>query len=277
MLATITAALRRFITPAALSVAVIALALGGTATAAALISGSQIKRNSIPANRLTAKARAALHGAAGPAGAAGAVGAPGALGPIGASGAAGSSGAAASDGQPGPVGAASTVPGPQGPQGPAGANGSDGARGLPGSDCSGAPPIPGLPARQCPGAKGDTGPVGPPGDPCPSTDPACVGPPGAKGDQGDVGPIGPKGDPGSVAQVFTVTTGGIPLGAGEDLHSVSARCPDGSSVVAGGGRTVENLPIMRGSFRADAQTWTVQWASGNTNAVVEVQAYCAAA
>jgi len=91
----------------ALVVSLIALfvSLGGTSfAAAALISGTQIKPHSIPANRLTAAAFKALKGQRG---------LPGGTGPAGPAGATGTTGATGATGARGPQG-------PTGPTGPAG-------------------------------------------------------------------------------------------------------------------------------------------------------------
>lgn len=61
----------------------------GTATASSLINGRSIQKNSIPANRLTASARASLKGQRGPQGFPGNDGAPGQQGPPGPQGPAG--------------------------------------------------------------------------------------------------------------------------------------------------------------------------------------------
>lgn len=80
----------------ALVVSLIALfvALGGTAYASGLISGSQIRNHSIPAKKLTRSAIETLRGHRGPAGPKGATGATGAKGATGAVGATGSVGPA---------------------------------------------------------------------------------------------------------------------------------------------------------------------------------------
>jgi hypothetical protein len=93
---------------AALIIGVVALfiALGGTAVAAGVFSGTQIKRNSIPLNRLTSSARQTLSQP----------GPTGARGPAGAKGGNGARGQVGAKGDAGPQGAV----GPQGPQGPIG-------------------------------------------------------------------------------------------------------------------------------------------------------------
>ena len=129
--------LRRLLRGHATAVAYVALfaALGGSAYAAATITGANIKDGtvsgrdvkdrSIGANELTQKARDALASRPGPQGAPGAQGpkgdqgAPGAKGDRGAKGDAGPKG---EPGQAGPVG----PPGPQGFPGPQGANGVSG-------------------------------------------------------------------------------------------------------------------------------------------------------
>jgi hypothetical protein len=99
------------------------LALGGTSFAAAnLIDGSQIKPNSIPKNRLTRGALAALHGAKGARGVPGAQGPQGAQGPKGATGSAGPKGDRGPTGRRGPLGSLEDVSGiPCSPGGGAGA------------------------------------------------------------------------------------------------------------------------------------------------------------
>ena len=127
---------RRIRRPSAgLIVAAIALfmALGGSAAAATgMFSGTQIKKNSIPLNRLTAHTRHALghrgprgyRGFRGHTGATGAAGAQGATGAQGAIGAAGPQGAKGDTGAAGPAGAIGQA-GSTGAQGPAGSSGGD--------------------------------------------------------------------------------------------------------------------------------------------------------
>lgn len=71
----------------------VAFAGGAAAYASGLISGSQIKNHSIPANKLTASAIASLHGQRGARGPAGPAGASGAVGPAGPAGTPGAPGA----------------------------------------------------------------------------------------------------------------------------------------------------------------------------------------
>ena len=91
------------------------IAVGGSAVAATgMLSGSQIKKNSIPLDRLTADARNALsqrgpHGDTGATGDAGATGATGATGGTGSEGAQGATGPAGPAGAPGNGGALSVV------------------------------------------------------------------------------------------------------------------------------------------------------------------------
>ena len=100
------------------AVAAISLAVGtaGTAGAAALITGKQIKNGTIQAKDLSAKARAKLAGATGPQGQPGAQGAQGAQGLRGA-------------------------PGEQGPPGAAGEDGTDGAPGTSGTNGAAGPAL----------------------------------------------------------------------------------------------------------------------------------------
>lgn len=94
---------------------------GGAAAATGMFSGTQIKRGSIPLNRLTGGARRALsqpgpRGRRGARGRTGATGPRGAVGPTGPTGATGATGAVGVAGPVGPVGPA----GATGPAGPAG-------------------------------------------------------------------------------------------------------------------------------------------------------------
>lgn len=79
------------------------IATAGTATAAKLITGKNIKDGSIEVKDLSSKARKALTGATGPAGAGGPAGAAGAQGPAGSPGGAGGAG---TNGTPGATGVA---------------------------------------------------------------------------------------------------------------------------------------------------------------------------
>jgi hypothetical protein len=119
------------------------LALGGGAAAAAtnMFSGSQIKKNSIPANRLTAGARQALSqpGATGKQGPRGQQGARGQQGTRGKTGARGTTGARGATGATGPAGAkgatgATGSTGATGMTGPTGQTGQPGATGPAGGD-----------------------------------------------------------------------------------------------------------------------------------------------
>jgi hypothetical protein len=137
--------------------------LGGSAYAAATITGKNIKDNTVTTadiknnSLLAADFKADQLPSASGAGA----GHAGPQGPQGPKGEAGTPGAPGADGQRGPVG----------PQGPAGAKGDPGVQGAKGD-----------PGVQ--GAKGDPGVQGPKGDP------------GVQGPKGDPGVQGPKGDAG---------------------------------------------------------------------------------
>jgi collagen triple helix repeat protein len=142
------------------AVAVLVIALAGTASAARLITGAQIKDGSITgrdikagsigASNLRADAASALRGRDG---APGATGARGDTGPTGPRGDAGAQGV-------------------RGPKGDTGATGADGAAGIQGE-------------------RGVAGPQGPKGDT------GDAGARGATGPQGDTGPQGPAGAPGA--------------------------------------------------------------------------------
>lgn len=127
-------------------------ALGGTSYAAVKIDGADIKRKSIPLNRLKGKLPAGKSGPVGPRGAIGATGATGAPGPTGATGAAGATGPQGPTGLRGPKGET----GPQGEIGPQGATGAQGPTGATGPQ--------GATGQQGPqGVQGPTGPQGPAG------------------------------------------------------------------------------------------------------------------
>ncbi len=155
------------------------LALGGTSYAAVQINGADIKRKSIPLNRLKGKPPVGKTGAAGQRGATGAtgpVGAPGSTGAPGAAGPQGATGLRGPKGETGPNG----VQGATGTQGPSGATGPAGATGPQGAT----------------GAQGATGVQG------------ATGPQGPQGPTGATGGVGPQGPPGLVSDVvFT----GAPL------------------------------------------------------------------
>jgi hypothetical protein len=140
------------------------LALGGTSYAAVTIDGADIKRKSIPLNRLKGKPPTGARGPIGPQGLAGASGAPGAAG------------LAGSKGDAGPTGEA-------GIRGPKGENGTDGLQGSSGSQ--------GLQGPQ--GPAGSTGPQGPTGAPGPKGSTGAQGPDGPQGIKGDTGSQGPPG------------------------------------------------------------------------------------
>jgi hypothetical protein len=115
---------------------------GGTATAAKLITGKDVKNNSLTgadiknrslgAGELTAAARNALKGNAGPAGTAGAPGAAGPAGPKGETGPAGPKGDAGAKGDKGDKGATGEQ-GEQGLQGEQGIQGVQGVQGVQGA------------------------------------------------------------------------------------------------------------------------------------------------
>jgi hypothetical protein len=73
----------RWWAPLAVSLLALFVALGGVSWAEAVISGKQIKKNSIPLNRLTKAAQRALAGVQGPIGPPGQQGPPGKQGPAG--------------------------------------------------------------------------------------------------------------------------------------------------------------------------------------------------
>jgi hypothetical protein len=114
--------LLRSSTPIVLVTALVAvLGIGGTAYAAKLITGANIKDGSITAADLSKKTQSSFRGAAGAKGLTGGNGVAGATGPIGAQGVAGSPGSAGPQGSSGATGASGT-PGTNGTNGTNGAN-----------------------------------------------------------------------------------------------------------------------------------------------------------
>jgi hypothetical protein len=121
--------IKRHIPTFAAAVAV-ALVCGGTAVAAGLIDGANLKPNSVSSSKLTKEVREEIadggergpKGPEGDRGPAGPKGAAGATGPAGAPGAKGDTGATGATGPQGPQG-------PQGPAGPTGATGAQGPAG----------------------------------------------------------------------------------------------------------------------------------------------------
>lgn len=196
--------MQRFKGAPAMIVAIVAVVLaltGGAFAAKKVINGSQIKKNSIAASKLTTNAKKQLKGQRGPKGAKGAKGSPGAAGPQGPKGDKGDVGARGPVGPVGPKGEAGTN-GPQGPKGDTGATGPAGPKGETG-DVGPA------------GPKGDTGDVGPAGA---QGDVGPAGPAGAVGPAGPQGPAGPTEENYGVVGVFvgtnrvaTVYTPTIPL------------------------------------------------------------------
>ena len=164
-----------------LSLFAVFMVLGGSAVAATAVitkssqvkngalTGADLKKGSVGADRLSAAAQASLKGQTG---ATGPQGAQGPAGPAGAAGAKGETGAAGPRGLQGEKGAT----GDQGPQGEKGDTGAAGENGAPGQD--GAPGLDGLPGAD--GAPGPQGEQGPQGD---------------QGPQGEQGPEGPAGAP----------------------------------------------------------------------------------
>ena len=106
----------------------LSIALGGSAAAATgMFNGDQIKKDSIPLDRLTGQARNALS-QPGPTGPRGDRGRTGDQGPAGPTGDKGDTGATGPQGPAGPNGAQGPA-GPNGAQGPAGPNGATGPQG----------------------------------------------------------------------------------------------------------------------------------------------------
>ena len=148
---------------------------------------------------------------------------------------------------------ADSVPGPQGSVGPVGPIGPVG-------------PVGPVGAAGAAGAVGARGAVGPQGNP---------GPIGDRGERGIEGPIGPHGGVYGLVRVPAEFSG---VG-GPDPRTIDALCPEGTSVIGGGGSIfstspqwipwetviVENLPLLdmsgwRVSARKPSVTypWTVR-------------------
>jgi Collagen triple helix repeat (20 copies) len=185
------------------------LATAGTATAARVITGKEIKNGSITEKDLATALRQKLSVQVieGPRGEAGATGARGEAGPAGPKGETGPAGAKGSDGAPGPKG----EPGADGAPGAKGADGVPGAKGDTG-------------ATGATGASGSIGPIGPQGVP---------GIPGAKGDKGDKGDTGATGPAGTAAVIARF---GTPQSVtAEDSASATASCLLGEVAIGGAG------------------------------------------
>lgn len=105
----------------------VALVCGGTAVAAGLIDGANLKPNSVSSGKLTKEVREEI-AEGGERGPKGPEGDRGPAGPKGVAGATGPAGAAGAKGDTGATGATGPQ-GPQGPAGPAGATGATGAQG----------------------------------------------------------------------------------------------------------------------------------------------------
>jgi len=229
----------------AAAVAVLVLALGGTATAARLITGAQIKdgsitgrdikNGSIGATDLRGDAANALRGRDGLRGETGATGAKGDAGAV----------------------------GPKGDTGAQGASGAKGDVGAPGAD----------------GARGPQGDVGPAGPQGPKGD---AGPAGPKGDTGDRGPQGPAGADGSDAtRLGVLDANGTRLGDYLDTSStgdVSFLTSAGRIYQVNMGTGAYNIPTQQIWYETSdcsgpGYVWTSYWSpqtplakSGTANA-----------
>lgn len=227
------------------------LAIGGsTATAASLITSSDIKNNSIKEKDLNKKIRTKLNQipvTTNP------VSVPGKDGVDGSDGIDGEDaiGIPGQDGFDGEDGDDSNMVGPVGPVGPQGNAGANGEKGEsivgPKGDTG---------ERGFPGVQGEIGPKGDKGD----KGEVGGGPKGDTGDtgpQGIQGPKGDKGDPGNaVFEIERVRTTSIP--AIFNTTVITATCPAGMESISGGYEVPQNLPHTILSFdRSGTTGWSI--------------------
>jgi hypothetical protein len=191
---------------------------------------------------------------AAPTGPSGVGGAPGAIGPA------------------GPAGSAGRV-GPTGGEGAKGATGATGAAGEVG-------------ATGPPGAIGPTGPAGASG-PAGAAGPA--GPSGAQGPAGSTGPVGPAGPIGAAGPSGPNTLPGLEMvhnskvfisSSGGNSEYVTATCPAGKQVSAGGAHSTLPYAIITASDANGSSAWQAEYrvlpgfAPSGTPIVITAFAYC---
>ncbi len=167
-------------------------------------------------------------GPAGTTGATGPTGATGAQGPVGSAGATGASGMDGATGATGPMGANGPT-GATGTQGPAGSTGATGATGNTG--LTGAP-----------GPIGPMGPMGATGNTGSTGATGATGQPGATGATGSTGATGPATT--ASCTWVTGTPGTLDATQGSTL-TLSAACPVGTTVFAGGCDGFTSIAIGR--------------------------------
>jgi hypothetical protein len=115
----------------------------------------------------------------------------------------------------------------------------------------------GAPATGAQGPKGDKGDAGPQG---PKGDKGDAGPQGPKGDAGARGPAGAPGASGAAPSVIHVQS--APVAFGRDRSATAtARCPAGTSVIAGGhdvdpAAGFDDLSVVTDEANGD-RSWTV--------------------
>jgi len=168
------------------------------------------------------------------------------------------------------IGSCKGSTGPQGPTGPEGPSGATGPSGNTGTSGSAGPAGPQGPA-------GPIGPAGPQGPTGPAGPQGAAGPAGPQGSVGPTGPQGPSGPAGVssyeiATNVQTFTIDGSPV-------SVTANCPSGKHVIAGGFSHPSDSNPAFGIFQnypSSTSSWTVTFSSGYViNRTVTVYAICA--
>lgn len=233
----------------------------GTATAAKLITGAQVKDSSLTGADIKDRSLSvrefggigASEGAPGPPGPQGLPGPQGARGPQGADGTRGPTGAKGEKGDGGTDGAAGER-GPTGPVGPAGSEGPAGAVGAP----------------------GDPGPVGPPGPAGPA---GSVGPAGPIGLPGPAGPQGPAGATNVTMRTFTLPVPNNQKGTQAALCLPGERATGGGGGIVGTTQTFSTVVISGPTAGAGGapNAWSVTAVNRDgVTRTLEVYAICAA-
>jgi hypothetical protein len=172
--------------------------------------------------------------------------------------------------------------GPPGPQGRAGSSGGEGAKGATGA--TGAPGELGAA-----GPRGATGPTGPAGTPGPT---GAAGPAGAIGAQGPGGSTGPAGAAGAIGPAGPAGVPTLPglevvhgskvfiSSSGGNSQYVTATCPAGKQVSAGGAESSLPYAILTASDANGSSAWQAEYrvppgfAPDGTPIKITAFAYC---
>lgn len=163
------------------------------------------------------------------------------------------------EGQPGPTGAQ----GPQGERGEVGPQGSKGDTGASGP-------------QGLEGPQGPQGPAGPQGSAGPQ---GVAGPTGLQGAQGSIGPIGPAGPIGAPGisgyERFVSDSGTLGMNPGVSSF-VTAACPAGKRVIAGGHELASSASqqlsvTMSAPFEGTVSGWRVNFRNSLNTQLTNVQ------